>query len=238
MVMAAGELLELWEQGEALGPLERALILAGAAGADVRALRQRPYGRTNARVLALREAAIGPDLVATAGCPGCSARVEFTVPAMSLRLQVPAGDPASLEAGGYVVDWRPPTPDDLSEAASAAEPAQALQRRCLVVTADGAPADPVVIPADLLDRVEAAMADADPLAEVIVALTCPDCATSFESDLDVASFVWTEVEARARQVLHEVDTLARVYGWTEPEVLALGERRRAAYLRLALDGVP
>jgi hypothetical protein len=30
-----------------------------------------------------------------------------------------------------------------------------------------------------------------------------------------------------------VDALARAYGWTETEVLALGDRRRAAYLELA-----
>jgi hypothetical protein len=30
-----------------------------------------------------------------------------------------------------------------------------------------------------------------------------------------------------------VHVLARAYGWTESEVLALGERRRAAYLELA-----
>jgi hypothetical protein len=38
--------------------------------------------------------------------------------------------------------------------------------------------------------------------------------------------------------LHEVDLLARAYGWTEPEVLALSEARRAAYLRLVVEGAP
>jgi hypothetical protein len=33
-----------------------------------------------------------------------------------------------------------------------------------------------------------------------------------------------------------VHTLAAAYGWTEPEVLALSEPRRAAYLRLVGDG--
>ena len=46
------------------------------------------------------------------------------------------------------------------------------------------------------------------------------------------AFVWAEVDAAAQRLLHEVDVLARAYGWTEPEVLALSEARRAAYLRL------
>jgi hypothetical protein len=47
--------------------------------------------------------------------------------------------------------------------------------------------------------------------------------------------VWTELRAHARRLLREVDVLARAYGWTEPDVLALDERRRAAYLELAAE---
>jgi hypothetical protein len=82
------------------------------------------------------------------------------------------------------------------------------------------------------------MADADPLAEVLVSLTCPECGTAFDADVDIASFVWSEVEARALRVLHDVGVLAGAYGWSEPEVLALSEPRRAAYLRLVLEGAP
>ena len=33
-------------------------------------------------------------------------------------------------------------------------------------------------------------------------------------------------------LLRDVDTLARAYGWTEEQVLALGDARRGAYLEL------
>ena len=69
-------------------------------------------------------------------------------------------------------------------------------------------------------------------------VTCAACGANFQSDLDVAAFVWTEVEAHARRVLLDVDILARAYGWTEGDVLALSEARRAAYLRLVADGLP
>ena len=39
-------------------------------------------------------------------------------------------------------------------------------------------------------------------------------------------------EARARALLAAVHTLARAYGWSEPDVLALSEQRRAAYLEM------
>jgi len=237
--MRASKLLDLWEQGTALGPVERALALAGAAGAETDDLRGLPYGRTNAGVLALREAMTGPDLAATASCPGCGTRVEFAVGAAGLRAQAESAEGGAVEAGEYVIEWRPLTPDDLLETGGAAEPGRALRRRCLVVAAGtGDPVDPAMVPGDLLDRAEAAMAEADPLAEVLVGLTCPECETAFESDLDLGSFVWAEVEAHARRVLQEVDTLARSYGWTEAEVLDLSETRRSAYLRLAVAGGP
>lgn len=241
--MHAGELLDLWERGTSLGPVERALTLATAAGAETGELRGQPYGRTNAHVLALRVAMSGAELAATASCPDCSTRVEFTVDAARLRDLSTPGDGGSVADGGrvargeYVVDWRAATPEDLLGAAGAVEPGAALRRRCLLVTsATGDPVDSAVVPADVLVRAEAAMAQADPLAEVLVGLTCPGCGSTFESDLDPASFVWAEVEARARRVLLEVDTLARAYGWNEGDVLRLSESRRSTYLRLAVAG--
>lgn len=231
--MRAGDLLDLWEQGSALGPVERALALAGAAGADVDALRHQSYGRTNDGVLAFRERQIGPDLAATASCPQCDSRVEFVVGVTDLRAQPECRAGGAVAHGEYVVDWRPPTPADLLAAAAAPHPGEALRRRCLAVAKEsGEPADRGAVPADVLELAEAAMAEADPIAEVMVGLICPECGAEFESDLDLGSFVWAEIEARARRTLQEVDTLARAYGWTEAEVLGLTEARRSSYLRL------
>lgn len=235
----AEECLSLWERALAFGPVERALSLAAAAGSDVDVLRTLPYGRTNAGVLALRESLIGTDLAATACCPACGSRVEFTVSAADLRGQTASPESSSIVAEEYVVDWRPPTPADLLDAATGADPGVALRRRCLSVrSGSGTQVDPAVLPVDVVSRAEAALAAADPLASVEVALTCPDCCAAFDADLDLGAFVWAEVEARAKRLIHEVDALARTYGWTEPEVLALSETRRSAYLRMAVDGGP
>ena len=80
------------------------------------------------------------------------------------------------------------------------------------------------------------MTVADPLAEVLVDLVCPACEKRFVADLDLGAFVWADLSAQARRLIREVDVLARTYGWTEPEVLALGEGRRAVYLELAGEG--
>ena len=113
---------------------------------------------------------------------------------------------------------------------------QALLERCVTAaTGPDGDVDPATLPGPVREAVSRAMADADPLAEVLVTVACPACETEFVADIEVGGFVWAEVRARARRLLHEIDALARVYGWTESEVLALGERRRASYLRLAAE---
>lgn len=227
----AGELLELWERAGSLPPVERALCLAAAAGGPVDRLRHSPIGQTHAYVLGLRDAVLGGRLEATASCPSCAARAEFEVQVADLHA-APAG-PAELTDGDCIVRVRAPTPADLLDAAATADPLaaeQLLRDRCVeVVAGEGT--------ARALERAEARLAELDPLAEVLVELSCPECGTAFRSDLDVTAFVWAELEARAQRILHEVDVLARCYGWTEPDVLDLTESRRAAYLRLVVDGV-
>jgi hypothetical protein len=235
--LPARDLLGLWERAVGLGPVERALALAEAAGADPVALRRQPLGRTNGSVLDLRETLMGPELTATAACPGCAARVEFTLDARVLRAMAPASDGTRTTLGEYVVDWRPPAPDDLIAAVAGLDPVADLRRSCLTVTdSEGRPVDAILLADRDLDAAEAAMAAADPLAEVLVSLACPGCGLGFEADVDPGTFVWAEIDARARLLLEDVDLLARAYGWTEPDVLALTEVRRAAYLRMVRDG--
>ena len=76
------------------------------------------------------------------------------------------------------------------------------------------------------------MAAADPQADVELALSCPACGHAWPAAFDIASFLWTEVDAWARVLLHEIHALASAYGWREADILALSPRRRRAYLEL------
>jgi hypothetical protein len=67
---------------------------------------------------------------------------------------------------------------------------------------------------------------------VQLSLTCPDCDARWDAPLDIASFLWSEVQAWALRTLADVHTLARAYGWAEADILALSPPRRQAYLEL------
>jgi hypothetical protein len=216
--------LELWDEAHALPPVERALALACVDGAEVEDVARLPIGRRDARLL---ERHARRSLAATAACPACGTAAEFSIDADGLLERTrEAREPATIDVGGRVISWRPPDSRDLAAAAKADDAEEAervLLERC-------------VGSFELTDEqrraVAAAMADADPLAEVLVDMACPACGEPFVADLDVAQFVWAEVRARALALLRDVDALARAYGWTEEQVLALGDTRRAAYLEL------
>jgi hypothetical protein len=241
--LPAAVTLDLWEGAEGLRPVERALALAAAAGppADAEELAALPLGRRDARLLRLRVALAGDRLEATASCPACGEVAELAVDAAALlaRDEAPAqAEPVELD--GFAVRWRPPDSRDVAAAAEAGDEAGAervLLARCVTsaIGPDGAVAGPA-LPDALRRAVAEAMAAADPLAEVLVDVACPACDAAFVADLDVAGFVWAELREEARRVLREVDVLARAYGWTEDDVVALSPRRRAEYLRLAREG--
>jgi hypothetical protein len=242
--LSAAATLDLWEAAGRLGPVDRALTLAAAAEpAGAEELAHLPLGRRDARILELHAALAGRKLDATAACPACGEQAEFSVDLDELL--GPDGDlerAAPVEEGSFVVHWRSPDSRDVSAAAAAGDAAAAermLLARCVTsATGPNGVVDPTALPASIRDEVSRAMGDADPLAEVLVNVVCPACNTEFVADLEVSAFVWAEVQERAQRLLHEVDVLARAYGWTEAEVLVLGDRRREAYLTLAAEGGP
>lgn len=235
----AQTILDLADAAQGEAPIMRALRVAAAAGEDAAALRDAPLGRLHAATLGFHTALASPSLEGVVTCPSCASIVEFALDAGSLRgvsgettsgeLTVPAHE------GIWRVRWRVPTAGDLAEVAGRTDAGAALFARCCAVTGPGGEGT-ADAPADVVERIEAALADADPLAEVTVRLECPECGADFDADVDPIAFVWREVEARAQRVLREVDALARAYGWTEAEVLALSEQRRAAYLEIVREG--
>ncbi len=229
------DLLRLWERGAALHPIDRALLILaladpGRTGAELARL---PLGRRDALLLAVRARTLGERLEAHERCPVCAEHVEFELDCATLA----GGDdaplePWSVEAGGMRLAVRALDSFDAA-AAVAAGPAAAydelLQRA--VVSAEPMPAGE--LPAEVAAAVAASLAEHDPRAELALDVRCPGCGHRWQTVLDVAGFVWAELMARAQRMLQDVHLLARAYGWSEPEILALGDSRRAAYVALA-----
>jgi hypothetical protein len=103
----------------------------------------------------------------------------------------------------------------------------------------GEPVDADALPELLPERVERriaeAAAEADPTADVRLTVACPECGDATPAELDITSYLWTELDTWARDLMLDVHLLATAYGWSEPEILALSPLRRRYYLELCAD---
>lgn len=170
----------------------------------------------------------------------------------------PGESPVRVEMDGYRVEGRLPTTADLIEvlsgqdgspgtagqpqgtgasngnaAGDSLEASGRLLRRCISVATRGdGDVDPAALPPGVTEAVAQAMADADPQAEVRLALGCPDCGHRWSSPFDILSYLWDEVDDWATRLLREVHALASAYGWSERAILGMSARRRRLYLEM------
>lgn len=235
--------LDAWEAAQACPPGRReAALLAPACGCSEAELARLPLGQRDRLLLDLRRVLFGAPMACTASCPACHERCEWSCDAQALRMPEP--DPAEATGaaprawthGAWSLAWRPADGDDLAAAANCADEDEA-RRRLLArlvsgVQHDGRPAEVAALPAEVVDALDAAMAEADPQAALTMALACPACGHAWVAPLDLGAFVWAEFDAWAQRTLLEVHQLALRYGWSEPEVLALPPARRARYLAI------
>ena len=84
-------------------------------------------------------------------------------------------------------------------------------------------------------RMIARIAEADPQADVEVALNCPCCQHTWQTDFDIVSYLWAELHAWATRLFREVHLLASAYGWSESDILNMSARRRRHYLEMLAE---
>jgi hypothetical protein len=232
-VPGEAELLALWEHGLRRHPVDRALLLGAWARPELAPARlaELPLGALNAALLRLREACFGPRIDAFVDCPRCGERLSLALEVADLLAGAEESDArADLELAG--LRFRVPCSRDLAKVAGASDAENAGQRLLELCSLDSRAAPPAEL-AKLLAEVEAGLAVLDPAADITLALACEACGHRWTAAFDIGALLWEEIEAQARALLAEIHGLARAYGWTEPEILALSPERRAAYLELA-----
>jgi predicted RNA-binding Zn-ribbon protein involved in translation (DUF1610 family) len=231
--LSAEKILAVWEAGQQQHELDRALTLLAAAlpSRSREELADLSIGERDARLLQLRTLVLGPTATGFAECPQCGERVEFPIDTAALaQPKELATAPHQIEVDGTRVRFRLPTSRDLAEVVAAPDASHGLRRlieRCVI---ENGSTDE--LPNETVEALSRAMLEADPPAEIIVAFSCPGCGQRWEMLFDIAHFFWNEITVQARRLFREIDALARVYGWSEREILGLSERRRQSYLEV------
>ena len=242
----ASELLAVWELGRHQPPVQRGLLLLEAAEPYTPrdALARLSIGERDHRLLRLRQWSFGPTLVCAATCPECEEPLEMRFDVSDILFDTPegSGEAIRLTEGGYELELRLPNSLDLaamSDQADARDPhAQEAGRRLLLercvleVKHNGSQAALEDLPTNVVEAIAHRLAEADPQADVQLALSCPACGHQWRATFDILSFLWREIETWAHRLLHQVHTLALAYGWREADILAMSPARRQAYLDL------
>lgn len=237
----AGQLLDAWDTASPLRPFPRCDLLLAAAAHDADSpASHASLGERDRLLVELRERLFGRAIRALEACPACGLAHDVELSTSTLLATPGSHPPEVVHAGDVTVTWRPLRPADVEAAAAAPSVEQArrvlLSRVVVSAQRGGRPLAVHDLPEDAVAAVAAALAEADPLASIEIPLTCERCASSWTAALDIADYLWREVDAWARRTLREVDVLARAYGWTERDVLALTPHRRRRYLELVEDG--
>jgi hypothetical protein len=241
--LSPAAVLDIWELGCRLHPIDRALLILSRAYPDYShdELQDMCLGRRDELLLQARERTFGAGIEAVTACPICGYDLEFRTERRSLISET-ALYPAKQQAiaiDGTVFSLRSPNSRDAAAAAvcdDVESATQAIVDRCTAAVSE--PHQRLIL-AGLPERtvfdVQQAFASLDPQSEILFALHCPGCGHEWQALFDIASFFWAEIRSQARRLLQEVDALARTYGWREADILRMSEKRRSLYLTMAMQ---
>ena len=246
--LSAADLLGIWENGAGKTPVEQALAILRVAfpRATNAKLMQLTIGQRDACLIHLHDLTFGPRLKGLTNCPACDERLELDFDGRDLLASSsPLLDPESTELlnaessfrfNAYEVTYRLPTSADLINSSdltdSSALKEKILQACVVSVVCDGAAKDIKELPENIFDELAQHMDKADPLANLTLAASCPACGHTWQIIFDIVSYFWSEINAWAIRLLHEIHLLASAYGWSEKDLLNMSAWRRQRYLEL------
>ena len=246
-VLTNNAMLRIWEIGEALHPVDQALIVLREAFPDKswEELARLSPGRRNDFLLTIRERTFGKRLHGLSTCHRCGKGFEFIAEADELRMEAMAGKEGDHQ--NYELEWgeckmmlRMFDSFDLGAAADCPdlESARALlaERAIVKLVCNGKEMPPGHLSQGGVDAISKKMSECDPNANMKIDVECPECGGELSILFDILSFLWKEISAHARRLLYEVAILARYYAWREADILSLSSARRHYYLEIAETG--
>jgi hypothetical protein len=216
------------------GLLARCVVRIDDLEADDIVARTLTAGDREALLFHLRALAFGDAAACIVDCPACGERMDVDLRITNLLL-APYAEVEQRHTVGFDHDGargeavvRLVTGAD-QEAAARGGGVEELVARCIVEVTGMAEAVPQTV---LAEAVSERLAELDPQAEVTIEAVCPDCGEPVRALVDAATVLLAELTAGDDRLLREVDAIARVYHWSEADILDLDVRRRRRYLEL------
>src|SRR5687767_10720465 len=107
--LSAPELLDVWEHGQGLRPIDQAMTLLVAACLDqsLDSLAALSIGERDAQLMRLRQWAFGDQITSIAECPDCGMHVELEFGLADLNVGPSDRSPLTLETDNWTILFRP-----------------------------------------------------------------------------------------------------------------------------------
>jgi hypothetical protein len=230
----AGTVVEMWERGAARSLTERGLLLMEFALPESAPgeRSELSIGHRDSCLMDLRQRLFGSAVETASACTGCGSpiAIEFDVDHVRAPHAAP-GTVVEVNVGDRRLRFRLPNSTDLLAIEEETDPARA-ERRLLDRCLHGEEADDSARAQAEAERISKALADADPQAELLLRIACPDCGAVADSRFDIVLHLWSEIEDWVSGLLEDVGRLAARYGWSERDILAMTHARRQVYLDL------
>lgn len=234
-------LMDLRDDFESLArPWRELAVLGACCDEPLVDLARLPLGERDCLLLRVRRHLFGRRVDADRRCHACGERLDISFDVDDLlgateikraedtvRSDVHRPTAVEFEAAGMTLRLRAPDTGDVAAAVAAPDPELAVLMRCIDPANDA-----VLQDSRVREAIAVRLAEIDPGAEIALSSTCPQCGAPSETIFDPAGFLIAEITAYTDRLIDQVDQLARVYGWTEADILALGARRRHRYLEL------
>ncbi|HEX7032019.1 MAG TPA: hypothetical protein VF172_03370 [Nitrososphaera sp.] len=212
--------------------LER--VASFEVGETAELLRKLSIGDRVALMLHIRRMELGDTLDCTISCVKCHKGMSVALSAAKLLgtkgLERSLG--YDMEVGGFNLTIKPLTALDQNKLLSTTEGEDLLQmlaRSCIIGAGQTLPEK---LPNEAMEAIGSMLEQIDPLSDIVLDISCPECGHKFSASFNVEDFVLRELRVGQSDIDSEVHWLALHYHWSENEILSLPMRRRRKYISL------
>ena len=234
------ELLCFWENGLNQPLISKTLLLLNLVhpDAELNYFVNLSIGRRDVKIFEIRKLLFGSRLLNIADCPECSERIEWETDIndfIGYDKEDEKSDEFELKISNYKIRFRLPNTSDLIDIIYHARSldSMSLLKKCILSIKNNKKIIAVDnLPDSVINAVTEQMEKVDPLAEIQMTLNCPVCSSKWKVQFDIMSYIWMEIDSWAKQTFQDVYVLAKVFGWSEDQILSMSPTRRQLYLNM------
>jgi len=190
-------------------------------------------------LLNLRKLTFGNTVLCIARCPLCKKQISLDISINDLLKSTYVQNEKfveSINAKNFTLKIRPLVLSDqqmiLSSVATSdrIDHAEQLVRLCITSSVPSLPDEK--LPEHIVDVVSSKLREIDPMADLTLDMSCPNCNQNVKISFDAEEFLLQEIHLRSRSLEEEIHWLAFHYHWKEHYILSLSIQKRQRYVEL------